>query len=333
LKFRLLLTLFVALLPIQLHAVITVYYPASGLQSASPLAINASSSTCQSGTTTAMGYSFDDSTNTTIEPVAFRTFALVGNGQHTLHVKCWGTGGTADVVNIPVNIVASTESPLSTSMLVPSVQAMTGWVANHDAATGASSTGTTWVVSSPSYSGHARAFWMSFSNSGGEIYHQSFADDYNATHFIYDVQLYLTNITSVANIEMDLNQVLSNGQTVIYGFQCDGYSGTWDYTVNTGTPTAPVDTWVHSAVKCPAPSTWRQNAWHHVQIAYSRDASGNVTYQNLTLDGTEYNLNAKGNSAFALGWGPVLLVNFQLDGLGASGSANAYIDNMTIYHW
>ena len=40
---------------------------------------------------------------------------------------------------------------------------------------------------------------------------------------------------------------MPNGDTVIFGFQCDGWDGTWDYTENAGTPTAPIDHWVNSS--------------------------------------------------------------------------------------
>jgi hypothetical protein len=38
-------------------------------------------------------------------------------------------------------------------------------------------------------------------------------------------------------------------------------------------------------------------------------------------------------SAFALGWGSTLLTNFQVDGMGASGSPTVYIDELAIYRW
>jgi hypothetical protein len=38
-------------------------------------------------------------------------------------------------------------------------------------------------------------------------------------------------------------------------------------------------------------------------------------------------------SAFALGWAQVLLTNFQIDGLGAYGSATVYLDQLTITRW
>jgi hypothetical protein len=51
------------------------------------------------------------------------------------------------------------------------------------------------------------------------------------------------------------------------------------------------------------------------------------------LDGTQSNINATVNSAFALGWAPVLLTNFQVDGLGASGTPIVYVNNMTLSRW
>ena len=36
---------------------------------------------------------------------------------------------------------------------------------------------------------------------------------------------------------------------------------------------------------------------------------------------------------FSLGWGPALLANFQVDGLGGYGSATIYVDHMTVYRW
>jgi hypothetical protein len=71
-----------------------------------------------------------------------------------------------------------------------------------------------------------------------------------------------------------------------------------------------------------------------VQIGYSRDDVGNVTYQAVWLDGVKYPINATVNSAFSLGWASgVLVANFQVDGIGTSGSSTLYVDNLTMYRW
>ena len=132
---------------------------------------------------------------------------------------------------------------------------------------------------------------------------------------------------------MDLNQVMANGQTVIFGFQCDGWSHSWDYTANAGTPTSPKDQWIHSNLPC-NPQTWPTNTWHHVQVSYSRDNAGNVNYKSVWLDGVRQDLNVTTNSSFALGWAPTLITNFQVDGMTAlPGIATIYLDNTTVYRW
>ena len=214
------------------------------------------------------------------------------------------------------------------------IQALSGWLATGDAsANSGSANGTTGIVGLPSKSGSARQFTTTFSNYGDERYDVNFGEDTQSINFLYDGWIYIASpSTDVGNLEMDLNQVMANGQTVIFGFQCDGYSGTWDYTENAGTPENPTDTWVHSSVAC-NPRNWATDAWHHVQISYTRDDAGNVTYNSVWMDGTEQTINATAPSAFALGWSSSLLTNFQVDGLGSGGSSTVYLDDLTVYRW
>jgi hypothetical protein len=207
------------------------------------------------------------------------------------------------------------------------------WQGSYDSGTPGSSTGTTALVDSPAHDGSARQFVTNYQSSGGERYWVSFGNDTTSKNFLYDAWVYLTSTSShMSNLELDMNQTMSNGQTVIYGVQCDGYSGTWDYTENTATAAHPAGKWVHSAAACNV-RKWTTDTWHHVQISYSRDETGNVTYNAVYLDGVEQDINATVFSAHALGWGPTLLTNFQIDGLGSSGSATVYVDDLTVYRW
>ena len=108
--------------------------------------------------------------------------------------------------------------------------------------------------------------------------------------------------SGIANIELDLNQVMANGQTVIFGFQCDGWSDTWDYTINAGTPQKPVDQWLH-CTPAATRATGRPTPGITCRSSYSRDSQGNVTYQSVWFDGVEQDINATVPSAFALGLG------------------------------
>jgi hypothetical protein len=325
-----------AVAPAVVSDAVNVSSPSSGTNVTSPFALMASAPSCGGNQTSAMGYSFDNSTSTTIlNGASINTPITSPSGAHTLHVKAWGNGGGScdtDVavnVTVPANVAAIPAGAIS----VGAIQAMSGWKAVNDTGGTGSSNGGNNLVGSPAYSGTARQFATSYTNGGNERYYVSFGDDTESTNFMYDGWVYLNgSASSIGNIEMDMNQTMPNGQTAIFGFQCDGYNSTWDYTENKGTPQNPVDAWDKSTASC-NPRSWSVNTWHHVQISYSRDDAGNITYKSVWLDDVQQNINATVNSAFALGWAPSLLTNFQVDGLGAGGSNTVYLDDLTIYRW
>lgn len=323
-------------------AAVTVTSPTSGASVTSPFTLSATASPCSSQPIAAIGYSIDNSTNTTfVYSASILAQVTAPFGSHILHVKSWGNRGAACDTDVSLNIV--TGAPVVSGPTIPSnaiaikaIQNLTTWQAAFDAGTGgsASSSGIMSLVRWPALSGSARQFITTYSNYGGERYSAKIGTDTTASNFVFDTRLYLASpVTDVANIEMDINQVMANGQTVIFGFQCDGWSRSWDYTVNLGTPTSPNDQWLHSNQSC-NPQAWSTNTWHHIQVSYARDNSGNVTYKSVWFDGVEHDFNATVNSAFALGWAPTLLVNFQVDGMTAlPGTATIYADNMTVYRW
>jgi hypothetical protein len=223
--------------------------------------------------------------------------------------------------------------PPSSAAVIPStakvnadIHLLDTWHYNHDPGTPGTSTGTTAFVSTPSRSGSAREFESSYTNGGGEIYSVDYASDTAAMNFVYDAWVWIESGSVISNLEMDSNQVTSNGDTVIYAFQCSGYTGTWEYS-GAGAK------WVSSTQPCNV-AKWQSNVWHHIQISYSRDNSGYVTYKSVWLDGTEQAINATVPSSFALGWKiGVVQTQFQIDGLGTSGSNKVYLDNLTISRW
>jgi hypothetical protein len=283
-----------------------------------------------------MGYSIDDSTNTTIiSGTSINAAVSSPNGTHTLHVKSWGNQGASCVTDVRIVVRASPAGTVpGNAKAVKDIQKLAGWQHVDDAATGNGvSTGAMSVVGSPSLSGKARKFVTNYSNSAGQRYYLSFGSDLSPKNFLYDTWIYVASPSGdIANLEFDMNQVIWNGDTVIYGVQCDGYTNTWDYTANLGSPKNFDDAWIHSPAYC-NPREWSTNTWHHVQMSYSRDSAGNVTYQSVWLDGVQQDIYATVPSAFTLGWGPALLTNFQVDGLGGYGSATVYLDNLTVYRW
>ena len=318
---------------------ITVTAPANGATVSTTFTADASASECSSQTVASMGYSLDSSSDTvTFNGAALSASVATSAGAHTLHFKSWGNKGAGCSIDVAIT-AAGSSTPSATSVIpsnavsVSNIESLSNWIEGNDPGNGGGSSGSMSLVSSPALAGNARQFNTSYKNAGGERYWVSFGDDTSSTNFFYDAWVYIKSpSTNVANVEMDMNQTMSNGHTAIFGFECDGYNSTWDYTKNSGTPTAPIDSWVKSSAHC-NPREWATNTWHHVQVYYSRTSSGVVTYHTVWLDGAEQQINATVNSDFALGWAPTLLTNFQVDGVGARGTSTTFLDEVTVYRW
>ena len=213
------------------------------------------------------------------------------------------------------------------------IDLLPGWRIKHDPATPGTATGSMTLVSDPTLTGQTEKYYTRFTDAGGILYSTTYGHDTDATNFVYDVHVWLTGDSVLSNLEMDGNQVIRNGHTIIYGFQCSGYSNVWEYTVNSGTVDSPKAHWLKSTSPC-NPAKWTRNAWHHIQISVSRDDSGNVTYHSVWFDGVEQPINKTVMSEFSLGWAlGALVVNFQVDGLGTSGSSTIYVDNLKMSRW
>jgi hypothetical protein len=206
------------------------------------------------------------------------------------------------------------------------------WEWNHDKGTPGTSVGySSYPVSKPSLDGRSREFSVSYWHYGGEIYHLTFGNDRYATHFIYDTYVYLDDPSQVQNLEMDVNQVMSDGKTVIFGTQCSSISKTWDYAYETSNKPH----WHGTNIPC-NPRTWAANKWHHVQIAMHRSSTGVVTHDWVALDGAVHDFkDATAPAALSLHWAEgELILNFQLDGENSgNGSIKGYFDKLTVYRY
>jgi hypothetical protein len=329
---------------------ITVASPVSGTNVSSPVWVQAHNIGCDSLSPSAFGYSIDNSSTLTLGVSAYDinvTNQSIAAGSHTIHFKSWTSNGMCPVINTTFTVSGTAPTPppspaspppLSPPNTIPSYAISSGdidgassWEYEHDTGTPGASVGSTlYPATTPSYD-DAREFYMTYSDYGGERWHLSFGNSTSATHFVYDTYVYFVDPSQVQNVEIDVNQVMANGETVIFGTQCASGSKTWEYTViKNGSPH-----WLSSHIPC-NPTTWTANTWHHIQVGVHRDSNGVVTHDWVTLDATQsvFN-NAVGASALPLGWAlGDLLTNFQLDGLGAGdGSITSYIHEMTIYYW
>ena len=190
------------------------------------------------------------------------------------------------------------------------------------------------MVGSPSLSGNALEFYTTYTYYGGELYYVSFGNDTTSSNFVYDGWVYLDNSSgSIANLEMDMNQVMPNGETVIFGFQCDGWNGTWDYTENAGTPTAYVDHWVNSSAACNAqtglrtPGITSRSAIRAMTTAMSPiNRCGSMETNSRSTPQCLPHLLWAGRRRFS----PTF--RWTASSPGAS-SSTVYLDNLTISRW
>lgn len=334
----------VATMAVPAFAGVTISTPTNNSDVISPFTVSADASTCSSETVSAMGYSLDSGSDLdTVQATSVDAKISASVGTHTVHIKAWGNNGALCVSDVKVNVtdetaVTASGDTASTTTSIPSdaqsnsaIQVHANWKGVHDAATPGSASGSMSLVGSPSYNGTARRFVTKFSGSGGYRYSDSFGEDTTSSNFVYDGWVFIKSGSKIANLELDLNQVLDNGSVMIYAFQCAGYSGVWEYGSNSGSAKHSHAKWVKSSVAC-NPNSWAKDTWHHVQIAYSRSSSGNITYKTVTLDGTQHSINKTVFGLFDLSWGHVIQTNFQVDGSG-SGESTLYLDDLKVYHW
>ena len=119
------------------------------------------------------------------------------------------------MTDISIDVVSSSIIP-SSAIKVSSIHTLGNWIAVHDGGTSGWSSGTMSYASSPSLTGTSRLFANQFVNFGGERYSVQFADDTTSQNFFYDTWVYIAgSADGFSNLEFDLDQTMSNGETVV----------------------------------------------------------------------------------------------------------------------
>jgi hypothetical protein len=322
---------------------ITVANPVSGTTTTSPLLVKAHNVGCNGLAPVGFAFSIDNSGTTNWGATPYdidATNTSIPAGTHTIHFKAWTTAGICPVVDSTVSVSGSGSSGgggstppssiPSNAIASADLDTSNNWAHEHDAGTPGGSQGSTLFPATTPVYDDAREFYMTYWGRGGERWHNSFANDASATHFVMDTYVYVVNPSQLANLELDLNQVMSDGRTVIFGTQCSTYSHTWEWTYYSGGPH-----WHSSNVYCD-PRGWSANTWHHIQVGFHRDSNGYATHDWVNFDGTQSTFSgASGGAAKALGWAKgSLLMNVQMDGYSTgSGSVTAYFHKTTFYRW
>ena len=233
------------------------------------------------------------------------------------------------------------------------------WEWNYDYGSGPACANSTYPVDFPALDGKSREFDVSWNpgtmgvTNGGAIFHANLGttnNDESDTSFSYDIWVQFTDLTYITAAEFDLNQVIADGDTIIYGTQCwfaaPYDQPVWEYATYTdGTGTGPMGSnWNPTNTDC---SKWSANSWHHLVISFHRASdctvagACQVTYDSVYVDSgspVAFSCGSNpcaGNGAATLGWCPTqlgcLVPQFQLDWDSTeTGSMSAYGDLMTI---
>ena len=147
-----------------------------------------------------------------------------------------------------------------------------------------------------------------------------------ATNFIADHWIYVGNIAAANNIEMDKDQYnLTQNRLYSCGGQWNKATGCWQYANNSSG-------W-QPTTACPA---FTGNSWHHVittchRINGDTSCSGVacVYYDQITQDGTTYNINAMlPSEVLPVDYPSALIDQFQIDAGPTSGTAATVFYNV-----
>ena len=319
---------------------VTVGSPANGSRVQSPVFVRALNTGCNGYAPTAFGYAIDEASEIVPGESAHDidvTRLPLAEGKHTLHFRSATSEGECPEVSTTFT-VASAKDP-TTPPSIPANAVSSGsldgsskWTEQHDGGTPGESKGTmTYPAKTPVYT-DARQFYMTYSDQAGERWRTQFVRDANATHFVLDTFVLLPSPSELKNLEMDIDQVVASGETVILSTQCSGEIGSWEYGDSVGRH----DHWKSTKIKC-NPAEWAPNVWHHIQIGeHHAPNSDIVTHDWVTIDGV-YNVfeDATLESGHFLEWGAGdINTQFQIEGASeGKGTVTAYIHKLTVYRW
>jgi len=268
-------------------------------------------------------YTLPDTGGTeSVSPASTTTYTVTAVGAIT-----WFTATAKTTVTVTAALPSIPADAISSGDLDSDA-----WFEAHDSGTPGSSTGSTTYPATLAAGGYSDVleFNMTYTDRAGERWSYDFGDDETSTHFVIDTEVYFPVPSEVLNLELDINQVTSDGVTHILSTQCAGAVNSWEVGDTVGTSAH----WESINIPC-NPANWQANVWHHVQIGEERGTGSAVILDWLILDNQYYPLNVVRNSALSLDWAQgVVNTQFQIEGSSTRGGAvTAYVHNFTVYRW
>jgi len=256
------------------------------------------------------------------------TNLAIASGSHSAVVQAWDSAGTAYKSSTLSLTVKSGSVIPSTATVFSQVEDRTNWQ-SCDACAGANGNGPAtphWMAqfqTTPSLDGSSAEFFVGGTTPyGAALWWKQLGPIDSATHFVYDMSFYLTDVTAPQALEFDVNQSV-NGKKYIFGTECD-FHGTktwriWDTTLH----------WQDTGVSCTAAQTAK--VWHSLRWEFERTGGDHMHFIAVTVDGVRRSINRyyspKASSVRELN------VAFQMDGKNTMTDYHVWVDKIKLSAW
>ncbi|ABF40202.1 hypothetical protein Acid345_1199 [Candidatus Koribacter versatilis Ellin345] len=226
-------------------------------------------------------------------------------------------------------IASCISSSAQTKKTFSNIQNMTAWT-SCDVCSGSGGNGNTAVhwqaqfQSTPSMSGSSSQFYFGGVQAyTSALWWEQLGSNPQYSHFNYDLQFYVTDITAPQALEFDVNQSL-NGKKYVFGTECDlrgtykGYWRVWDATLH----------WQNTGIACTGITA---NAWHHLVWEFERTTDGHTHFIAVTVDGVRRVVNRYYNPLNSTA--KELNVAFQTDGNKYPNTYSVWLDKVSLIAW
>jgi hypothetical protein len=317
-----------ALLVLPCAAAVTVSSPANNATVSSPTHVVAKATATTA--ISSMAIYVDNVLSVKVSGASIDKYVSMSVGTHKMVVQAWDSTGTT--YKTPLTLTVSTTSGdtggsgTSTGTTISNIDSMTGWQ-DCGACAGRNGTGPTVPysmtqnISSPSLDGNAAKFSIGGSTAyANALWWKQLGAKPSASHFIYNIDFYLTNPSAAQALEFDMNQSL-NGRKYIFGTECS-FRGSkqwdvWDSSKH----------WIPTGIACPVLSAY---TWHHLTIEAER--SGTQThFISITLDGTKHYVNRY--QASQTSGSSELNVAVQMDENGSATNYSMWTDKISLTYY
>lgn len=214
----------------------------------------------------------------------------------------------------------------SNATVIPDIQKMGGWQTCSAACSNTPSAvfSLTQGVASPSLSGASARFQLLSGTApfGGVLWFKFLGTASSATHFVYDLSLYIDNPSAPQALEFNVS-LSAGGSHYDFSTQCDLVGQrvwrVWD----------PINkAWAASSVPCVQPPP---NTWNHLVWEFQRDSAGQVVFSAVTFNGNRglVNMTMPHTPDSQSG----VDIAFQEDANQVGTPFSVWLDKVTLTYW